>query len=405
MNTTTLPPFVIVGLQPWDTPIGSNCKNIAQELAKLTKVLYVNIPLDWNTLLKGGSENANHIAHRQSVRKGKLKQIEEVEPNLFVLTPKSIILSINMFPKGKFYDYLNFKNNQKIAKEVKVALIKLGISEFYLFNDNDMFRSFYMKELLQPELSIYYSRDNLISTDYFKKHGERIEPMLIAKSDLCTANSTYLRDYCKQYNPNSHYIGQGCDLSIFDPTLEVSKPNDMTPIKGPVIGYIGYLTSMRLDIDLLISLAKSRPEWSLALVGPEDDAFKSSALHELTNVYFLGSKKPEELGVYLKFFDVAINPQLVNDMTIGNYPRKVDEYLAMGKPVVATETKAMSVFNEHCYLAKDATEYEKLIAKALDEDNDSKKAARIEFANLHTWQNSVNELLKAIEKTSKTELA
>ncbi|WP_417608083.1 glycosyltransferase [Owenweeksia hongkongensis] len=399
---STLLPFVIVGLQPWDTAIGSNCKNIALELSKHTKVLYINIPLDWNTVLKNSPENRDHIAHRKSVRKGKTDKLIEVETNLFVFTPSSIILSINMFPPGAIYDYFNWRNNRKLAFEVKPVLAKLGFDKFHLFNDNDMFRSFYMKELLEPKLSIYYSRDNLISTEYFKKHGTRIEPKLIAKSDLTTANSTYLRDYCKQYNPNSFYIGQGCDLSIFDPTKNYDKPEDLKKIKGPIIGYIGFLTSMRLDIKLLENLAQSRRDWSIVLVGPEDPSFKSSKLHQMENVYFLGSKKPEELSTYLNFFDVAMNPQVINDMTIGNYPRKVDEYLAMGKPVIATKTKAMSVFSEHCYLADNANEYESLIEKALKEDSANKAKERIKFANGHTWENSVNELIKAIAATMKT---
>lgn len=398
MNSTLLP-FVIVGLQPWDTPIGSNCKNIAMELAKRTTVLYINIPLDWKTVLKNSKEDEAHIAHRKNVRTGKAKNLLEVEENLFVFTPSTIIFSINMIPPGVIYDYFNLRNNKKIASEIKPVLKKLGFKDFYLFNDNDMFRSFYMKELLEPKLSIYYSRDNLISTDYFKKHGKRIEPKIIEKSDLATANSTYLRDYCKQFNPNSFYIGQGCDLSIFDPKKTYKKPVDLKGIPSPIIGYIGFLTSMRLDIKLLENLAESRPNWSVVLVGPEDPAFKESKLHTLQNVYFLGSKKPEELSTYLNCFDVAMNPQVVNDMTIGNYPRKVDEYLAMGKPVIATKTKAMSVFSDHCYLAESASEYPSLIQTALDENSRQKEVDRISFANTHTWTHSVDELISAIQQT------
>ncbi len=38
--------IVIVGLQPWDTEIGSNCKDIAVEMSKNNRVLYVNSPFD-----------------------------------------------------------------------------------------------------------------------------------------------------------------------------------------------------------------------------------------------------------------------------------------------------------------------------------------------------------------------
>ena len=44
--------IIVVGLQPWDSEIGSNCKNIAIEFAKQNRVLYVNHPFDRITLLK-----------------------------------------------------------------------------------------------------------------------------------------------------------------------------------------------------------------------------------------------------------------------------------------------------------------------------------------------------------------
>ncbi len=82
--------------------------------------------------------------------------------------------------------------------------------------------------------------------------------------------------------------------------------------------------SLRLDIEVLVYLAEQRPDWSIVLVGPEDEAFKASKLHQITNVHFLGSKPMEALPSYLNHFDVALNPQKLNEVTIGNYPRKID---------------------------------------------------------------------------------
>ena len=44
--------IIIVGQQPWDVEIGSNCKNIAIEFSKNNRVLYVNSPLDRFTSLR-----------------------------------------------------------------------------------------------------------------------------------------------------------------------------------------------------------------------------------------------------------------------------------------------------------------------------------------------------------------
>jgi teichuronic acid biosynthesis glycosyltransferase TuaH len=126
-------------------------------------------------------------------------------------------------------------------------------------------------------------------------------------------------------------------------------------------------------------------------------------LHQLENVYFLGPKKPEELGQYLSAFDLAMNPQELNEMTIGNYPRKIDEYLAMGKPTLATPTRAMEVFKDHVYLADGADGYEKAIELAFEENDEAKQAERIRFAQSHSWENSVNEIYQAILANDKNQ--
>jgi uncharacterized protein with ATP-grasp and redox domains len=60
-----------------------------------------------------------------------------------------------------------------------------------------MFRGEYLKELLQPELYIYYIRDNLITQNYFKKMVLEQKKHTIKSADLVVSNSPYLRDYAK----------------------------------------------------------------------------------------------------------------------------------------------------------------------------------------------------------------
>ena len=391
--------IVIVGQQPWDTEIGSNCKNIALEFSKHNRVLYVNSALDRITVIKHKSEP--RVQKRLAVIKGKQPGIELIQNDLWNLYPDKIIESINWIKNKPLFNYLNKINNKRFASSIKKATTSLGFKNFILFNDNDMFRSFYLKEFLNPAISIYYSRDFMLAVDYWKYHGEILEPLLIAKSDICIANSTYLANYCKQYNPHSYYVGQGCELDMFTNLTNNSTPIDIASIPKPVIGYVGALQSIRLDIDLLAYIATQRPDWSILLVGPEDEIFRTSALHQIKNIHFLGPKQPSELPAYINTFDVCLNPQIVNQVTIGNYPRKIDEYLAMGKPVVATKTEAMSIFANHTYLAATKEEYAVLIDKALKDDNPTLQHARKTFASSHTWENSVKEIYKAILENSK----
>lgn len=389
--------IVIVGLSPWYIDIGSNCKSIARELSRNHRVLYVNMPLDNATILR--QKDHPEIRKHLEIVKGNQPALYEIQPNLWNYYPTAVLRSINWIPSTPLFSLFNRSNNRRFAADIRKATASLRFSNYILFNDNDIFRSFYLKDLLHPKLYIYYSRDNLLGVDYWKRHGTTIEPRHIAKADIAVANSNYLTDYLRRYNPNSYYIGQGCDSSLFNADASYPAPGDLENIPHPIIGYIGAINSLRLDEQVIREIAVSRPYYSVVLVGPEDEYFSKSMLHDLPNIHFLGKKPLPELPWYSSRFDVCINPQLVNEVTIGNYPLKIDEYLSMGKPVVATRTRALEVFGDNVYMADRPADYPALIDRALTEDNPAKRSGRIALAHSHTWENSVKELYLAIDKT------
>jgi len=393
--------IVIIGLQAWDNEIGSNCIDIALQFSKHNRVLYVNYPLNRRTIVK--EKNSPLVQKRLDLIRNKKENLFQVKENLWNLYPSCILESVNWMPSTTLFNLVNRVNNARFAREIKKAIERLHFKDFILFNDSDMFRGYFLKEMLKPALSVYYTRDNLIGFPYFRKHGTKLEPRLMSKSNLIVANSVYLADVARKYNPNSYYVGQGCELEQFSNTKTYPLPSDIAHIKKPIIGYIGALLSIRLNLPLLEELAAANPQWNFVFVGPQDNDFKNSKLHQMSNVHFPGLKQMKELPDYLAHFDVAVNPQVLNEVTIGNYPRKVDEYLAMGKPVVATETKAMSIFSEHVYFANTAAEYATKIEQALKEDNEEKHQQRAAFAQSHTWENSVAEIYKAMQ-TVKPEL-
>jgi glycosyltransferase involved in cell wall biosynthesis len=335
------------------------------------------------------------------ILKEKEDKLRKIAPNLWEFYPSRLIESVNWLPWTKAFKVLNYFNNLNFAKDIRRAVAILGFKDIILFNDNDIYNGFYLKELLSPSLYIYYFRDFLQGFDYWKKHVSVLEPELIRKSDLVVANSLYYTEYSAALNAKSYYIGQGCNFDCFDHTKSFPVPEDIRHLSGPVIGYIGALDASRLDLGIIESIARSNPKWKIVLVGPEDGLFVQSALHQIPNIYFTGSKPFEQLAAYVQAFDVCINPQLNNQITKGNYPLKIDEYLAMGKPVVATRTMAMKIFENHTYLADRPEEYTDLIKKALSENTPEKEKENIRFAQSHSWDNSVIELYKSISLSGK----
>ncbi|TSA24095.1 MAG: glycosyltransferase family 1 protein [Bacteroidetes bacterium] len=391
--------IVITGLQSWYMSMGGNAVNLAKELSKHHRVLYVNYAVDRLALLLNHSTLA--VKKYKESKANPYATIEQVSDNLWVYTPDVVMESVGRIKPRWIFNRLNAINAKRFGKKVRQAVLKLGFHDFVVLTDNDFYRSFKLKEILHPALFIYYIRDYMIDTDFYRSHGPRMEEAIMRKADLVAANSEFLAAYARKYNPNSFYVGQGCDSELFNPERSYKFPDDMKEIREKfkvIVGYVGALRVLRIDIKLLEFIAVNRPEWALVLVGWEGEVFQKSKLHELPNVFFLDSKPESELPRYIHAFDVAINPQVYNAVTKGNYPRKIDEYLAMGKPVVATRTEAMEMFSNYCFLGTTPEDYCKLIEEAFRTDTPELHEKRIRLGRLHSWENNTRELFKAIEK-------
>lgn len=379
--------FIITSLQPWSTEIGSTIKNTALEISKQNRVLYINTPMNW-------------LEWRKASKEKKERKIRQINSNMWVVDLPFPVLPLNKIPSTCFFDKVNKINNKKIATGILKAVNDLNFHDYIHLIDTDIYRSQYLKEMLHPILSIYYCRDFVVGVDYWKKNGSRLEPLLAAKSDIVLANSSLFAERFKKYNPNTYTIETGVNLQLYDATVDRDTPSDMKDIPHPIVGYTGMVIKLRLDIELLYQVALQMPNVQFVFIGPTDEAFDTHPLHQLTNVYFLGKREVNQLPAYIQEFDVCINPQIINDITIGNYPLKIDEYLAMGKPTVATSTHTMQdIFSKYVFLATNVDEYIEAIQKAISEVGDkAKQEARVAFAHTHSWTNSVNKIYKAIEE-------
>lgn len=393
--------FIITSLQPWDIEIGSTIKNTALEIAKRNRVLYVSTPLDISSRLKGDKHSAAY-RHRMEVIKGKISPIRQITPNMWILDCPFTLLSINILPTPLF-NYFNRINNKKIGNWIMQQATTLGFKNYIHLIDTDIFRSRYLKEYIHPAVSIYYRRDYIIGETYWRKHGPRSEMELAASTDIVLANSTHFAAELAAYNPNTYPIETGVNLELYDASKIRETPMDIQDIPHPIIGYLGTVNSTRLNGDLLYELALQRPEYSFVFTGPEDEGFQVHKIHTLKNVYFLGKKVVKELPAYLQAYDVCINPQVVNDITDGNYPLKIDEYLAMGKPTVATSTHTMrDIFASHTHLTSNQEEWLIAIDVAVSEvGNKILEQERIAFAETHSWGHSVKKIYEIIENFLK----
>jgi glycosyltransferase involved in cell wall biosynthesis len=385
--------IVLFSFQPWDTELGSNFKDIARELSTFNRVLFVNRALDRISLLRNRN-NPQVKARLLSIKYG-YEEIVEIQPSLWVQNPRTMVESINWIPFPAVHDWLNKINNRRLATQINAAIHQLGFSNVILLNDNDFIRGRYLKSLVHCTDYIFYKRDYLLGVRYFQRHGPRLEAGTLKDADLVVTNSAYLERLAKKFNPLSFDIGQGFDITNYQNNITF-EPEDIAGLKKPVIGFTGFVSYWRIDVETITYIARRLQHCSIVLIGPVDELFDMEDVQDFRNIHFLGYKPPSQLPAYLKHFDVCINPQIRNEITRGNYPRKIDEYLAMGKPVVATETEGMKLFKPYCWLCRNKFEFVENITLILSLPENASSRAEIEkrkaFALTHTWESSIGRL-------------
>jgi glycosyltransferase involved in cell wall biosynthesis len=178
-------------------------------------------------------------------------------------------------------------------------------------------------------------------------------------------------------------------------------PQDMQAVvstSDPIIGYYGALARW-FDYELLYAVAGLRPGYQFVLIGPDYDGTMDSArVRKMTNVHWLGVKSYEELPHYLQYFDVAMIPFIINNITHATSPLKLFEYMAGEKPIVITPMQE-SMQYPGVLVGKDAVEFARQLDLALQKREDQKYLSLLrQTAMENTWSQRAEEILLAVEK-------
>jgi glycosyltransferase involved in cell wall biosynthesis len=175
-------------------------------------------------------------------------------------------------------------------------------------------------------------------------------------------------------------------------------------ITRPRIGFTGTIDD-RIYLDLIDFILNHNQNWAIILIGTVNKSRVFQYLREKRNVYFLGWKDNMFLPAYINTFDVCIIPYKMNEFTKGISPIKAFEYLALGKPVVATDLPALRSLkaNGLIKIAKDKEEFLSHLNDYLVNDDQNIKNDRIEFAKTNTWQKRIDEISKIINTSGKSD--
>ncbi len=211
------------------------------------------------------------------------------------------------------------------------------------------------------------------------------EQRLLAASDHVLASSHALLEKVRGEARGATLVPNACDFAQFSrPPELLALPADLAGATHPIVGYYGAISAW-FDFDLIRHAARSHPEWTFVLIGSTWGAPPHDDLRDLPNLRFLGEKPYAELPAYLAHFDVATIPFTLSPLIEATSPVKFFEYLAAGKPVVASEIPELVPHRDLAWLARGAPEFTRAIEEALECTGPEDRARRRAFAAQHTW--------------------
>jgi teichuronic acid biosynthesis glycosyltransferase TuaH len=191
---------------------------------------------------------------------------------------------------------------------------------------------------LRPNLpAVYDVTDDWRSSDM----SDQSRAELVAAEDiLARAASTIvcsevLRDrWHERYGVVAPVVHNGVDARAHADAVPIELPG-----AAPHVMYVGTLHRERLDVDLLIRIARSGAIGTIHLVGPDHfDEDSRRQLQGFDNVMLHGAISHIDVPGWMASADVLVCPHRVDAFTLSLDAIKSFEYVASGRPVLATPT-------------------------------------------------------------------
>jgi len=269
--------------------------------------------------------------------------VRQVASNIFVLSP--IVLP----PFGNLVRRLT--NRELFLRPIKRIVERLHIRDplIWTFLPTDTALDLIGMLAAPASKVVYYCGADFSLLSSRPDRCRYTENQLLTNADIVFATCSELVERCRAVSNNVHEVPALVNLDAFPLTRRLnnghgSRGEDLlSRLPRPIVGYVGGLHKF-CDYRLLIEMARARPGWSWVFVG--DGATNVEELRKLANTHFPGLRPHSEVADYIRAFDVCLVPYIANRLTATVVPLKVNEYLAMGKPVVSSELPAVREFNQ-----------------------------------------------------------
>lgn len=343
------------------------------------EILYFDPPITWIAPLKDKKTMPRLFKWRC--------EGERVQDNITVYSLPPVIPFYN---KVRFFNKLN---QRMIARYVSKRMKKHGFDNpivwCYSPMSVDAVDKIPHSALVYDCVDRHSAYKGLIDVDTVN----RMEEDLAKKCDQVLATAIGLYDTLSSYNPDAVMLPNGVNFAHFNSGADgkLPIPEDMRDLPRPIIGFSGMLQEC-IDYAAIEEVAKSRPEWSVVLVGGPMPGVNLDHLKKYSNIHFLGMKKYADMPAYIAAFDICLNVFRSGDLAKDVSPLKFFEYLASGKPVVSTpQPEQVLGYSDAVYISY-GSDFVQKCELALSEPDDEKTKQRITYGRACSWEARVREI-------------
>lgn len=255
-------------------------------------------------------------------------------------------------------------NQRLLSRAVHKALNGTGRKEIILVSTLPIVPALFKDAIFRKK--IYYCVDDF--TEWHGVDGEamrRLEQGTLAACDLLIATSSPILESRGGSARAATLLTHGVDVAHFSGA--VANPlSPLAKLRKPIVGLFGVF-DRRIDADLVKACARALPQASFAVVGPLVDR-DAGEFADVPNLHFLGAMPYRDLPGHVAHFDVCMLPYVIDKTTRNINPLKLKEYLATGKPVIATPLPEAAKLGAYLTLAEPGrfvAELERLLVRLL----------------------------------------
>ncbi len=381
------PAFVYISNAAWDYGLPTNRQQLPKWLCRYAPLLYSS-PFSLSQILLG-----RHLPKDYKLG------LRSLGPNLFLLKNFQFLPLV----RGQIQPF-KWLDERLITLALRHSIRKLGFERFILWLYYPPSYQYLLGNLGEV-LSCYHCTDD--HAGYAEMLGLDPEPVrraeieLVRGVDVVFTTSQPLYEQKLKINPNTYLMPNVAEIERFAPVArgEVAPAPDLEHISRPIAGFIGAVSSYKLDLRLIEEIARLLPEWNFVFVGPvgEGDGTQDSILPHLPNIHFIGRRDYALLPRYLAAFDVCLIPYQLNHYTAGVFPLKFWEYMASGKPIVTTPLPALQAYLDYVEVGETSDSFATALKSAMkSNDKPEVKLQRLALAETHSWAGRAEEIIKVL---------